>query len=427
MNSNQNHITVFEHQILKVNQETDGGKLTEGTFNALQAFFGEKGVPYFTLIRHGVRFNEYVGVIQVGNTVIEVLPKTDQAFSGPNEKKQWRDILINMLISVGIFDIHAPSSSSLNLKSNSILDLYIGLFVSHVESLIHNGLIKQYRKKEGNVTALKGCLQFGKQIQKNLTHQERFYVRHSTYDLEHKLHFILYKTICLIHRINTNAELHGRIGALILLFPEMPEFRITQATFSNLVYNRKNHAYKVSIAIAELLLLNFHPDVSKGRKNVLALMFDMNKLWEQFVYISLKKYKEIGITISSQTPKYFWKPLSGSRSKVIPDLVINKGNPNCVVLDTKWKNLNGYNPSPEDLRQMYVYHEYYSASKVALVYPGFSFGQNSGVYLDPETSKETNKECSIIFLSVEPIIKKWQQEIYKLFKNWLESQPICKG
>ena len=192
------HITVFEHQVIKLNQEIDGVLFDSTRLKGLQSYYGENGVPYYSLIHNGVRFNEFVGVIQVGETIIEVLPKADNSLNGSNEKKRWRDILIDMLFVVGIFDIHSPSNSSLKLKSNSILDLYFELFIKEVEYLLHNGLVKQYRKKEGNVTALKGNILFGKHIQQNITHQERFYVRYSTYDVEHNLHSILFKTIKLL-------------------------------------------------------------------------------------------------------------------------------------------------------------------------------------------------------------------------------------
>lgn len=415
-------ISVFEHQSIKLNQEFDGTKFDEYKLKALQTYYGEKGVPYFSLIHNGVRFNEYVGIIQVGDIVIEVLPKADNVFAGTNEKKQWHDVLINMLFAVGVFDIHAPSSSSLKLKSNSILDLYFELFIKEVEYLLHNGLVKQYRKKDDNVTALKGSLQFGKHIQKNLTHQERFYTRHSTYDTEHKLHFIIYKTIRLLKQINTNIGLHSRICALLLHFPEMPDIKITEASFDKLVFNRKTLFYKKAIDIAKLLLLQYHPDVIQGRNNVLSLMFDMNKLWEQFIYVSLRKHKKSSTTITAQTSKFFWQPRDGYRSKIKPDIVVNKGKNDCVVLDTKWKNLNGYNPSPDDLRQMYVYHEYYDAKRVALIYPGpDSF--KSGVYLSPKTGQSTDKECSVISVQVESDIRKWQENINGRLEAWM-SVPV---
>ena len=420
MEIKKRHITVFEHQALRLNQEIDGVRFDLNRLKALQNYYGESGVPYFSLIHNGVRFNEYVGVIQIGDIVIEVLPKADNSFSGVSEKKLWRDILIDMLFTVGIFDIHAPSSSALKLKSNSILDLYFELFINEVEYLLHNGLVKQYRKKEGNVTALKGSLQFGRHIQQNLTHQERFYVCHTTFDVEHKLHFIIYKTICLLKQINSNAAIHSRIGALLLNFPEMSDLKVAENTFDRIVYNRKTLIYKKSIDIARLLLLHYHPDVSRGKDNVLALMFDMNYLWEQFVFVSLRKYKESTTTITSQISKSFWKPQSGYRTKIRPDIVVNKDKENCVVLDTKWKNLNGYNPSPDDLRQMYVYHQYFNAQRVALVYPGSVTERNSGTYLDPKTSKESEKECCIISLSVETKIKQWQKNIYNEFESWLK-------
>lgn len=416
MKLQRKYITVFEHESLY----TDRGdqRLTEIQLKTLQSYFGNGSVPYFSLIHKGVRFNEFVGVIQLGELVIEVLPKADVVFAGENEKNTWHDILIDMLFAVGVFDIHAPSSSSLKLKSNSILDLYFEIFIKEIESLLHRGLLKQYRKKEGNITALKGSLQFNKHIQLNLIHQERFYVRHTTYDVNHQVHFIFYKTICLLKNINTNVNLHSRIGALMLHFPEMPDIKVTETTFEKIFLSRKTESYKKALEISKLLLLQYHPDVSRGRNNVLALMFDMNKLWEQFVFVSLKQHKKENTTITGQTSKFFWKPQTGYRVTMRPDIVVNKDRNDCVVLDTKWKNLNGFNPSPDDLRQMYVYHDYYGAKKVALIYPGKTDSNSNGNYLDPLTRNETEKECSVITIKVETKIKLWKRKIYNDLESW---------
>ncbi|RIZ67199.1 MAG: restriction endonuclease [Methylococcales bacterium] len=410
-------IRVFEHQSIKLGDEVDGVTFDEASLKTLQKHYGsDKGVPYYSLTNNGVKFNEFVGVIQVGNTVIEVLPKADKT---NDDKNYWQDILVKMLSAVGLFDIQSTSDSSLKLKSNSILDLYFALFIKEVEYLLHSGLAKQYRKKEGNVTALKGSIQFAKHIQQNLTHQERFYVRHTTYDVEHKLHFILYKTLRLLKQINTNAELHSRIGVLLLYFPEMPDIKVTEATFDTLVFNRKTQPYKKAIGIAKLLLLQYHPDVITGRHNVLALMFDMNVLWEKFVYVSLRKYKPAHVTVSAQTTKSFWSSSDkGKYSSMRPDIVI-KGSTGCVVLDTKWKNINGSSPSSGDLRQMFVYHKYFKANRVALVYPGTATKENRGVFeIIDGIENEIQNICSLITLNTNDItagqkpISVWQKDIY---------------
>lgn len=412
MKKGQHHITVFEHETLRVDRGEK--RLTESQLEALQLFYGEKGVPYYTLIHRGVRFNEYVGVIQVGKTTIEVLPKADK-----NENaNDWREVLIGMLHAVGIFNIHAPSSSSLQLQSNSILDLYFALYVKELEYLLKRGLIKKYRKREGNTTSLKGAIQFAQHINKNHVHQERFYVRYTTYDKEHQLHGILYKALKLLSYINTNAQLSSKIGSLLLDFPELQDLKVTEAIFDRIVINRKTEPYKNAIEIARLILLNYHPDVSKGANNVLALMFDMNMLWEQFVYVTLRKYKSSSTTIAAQNTKNFWKPKTGYRSKMKPDIVLNKDKEDCIVLDTKWKNLNGYNPSPEDLRQMFVYMKYYNANKVALVYPGINSEIKSGEYYQETTGDLGGEECSIISVEVNKNIRNWQQQLHHQISGW---------
>lgn len=414
MKRSHQYITIFEHENLR----TDRGekRLTNAQLRALQLYYGERGVPYYSLIHNGVKFCEYVGVIQIGKTIIEILPKADKN----NDTRAWREVLIGMLHAVGIFNIHAPSSSNLQLKSNSILDFYFELFIKELEYLLHCGLVKKYRKIESNITSLKGSIQFAKHLNKNLVHQERFFVRYSCYDQKHQIHSILYKTLKLLKNINTNTQLSSRLGSLLLDFPEIQDIKVTESLINGIRLDRKTAAYKNAIDISRLILLNYHPDIGRGKNDVLALMFDMNILWEQFVYVSIRKFKPKGTTITAQNTKSFWKPILGRRSKMKPDIVLNKDKNNCIVLDTKWKNLNGYNPSPEDLRQMYVYMQFYATQKVALIYPGNKSNIQSGTYYQETSAELGNRECCVISTAVNKDIKSWQKQLTEQIINWVE-------
>lgn len=406
-----NIISVYEHESLKL----DGVRLRSDQLKALQKFYGEKGVPYFSLIHNGIKFNQFVGVIRVGNMTIEVLPKADRQ----TQKEDWRVMLISMLRSVNLFEIHTPSSSSLKLRSNSILDLYFELFLNEVEYLLHRGLTKKYRKTEANISTLKGNILFAQHIQKNLIHKEYFYVRYTTYDALHQLHRILCKAIHLIEQINTNPLLTNKAATLRIRFPEMDDLTVTQATFDKLALNRKTEPYRKALEIARLLLLNFHPDVSRGNNHVLALMFDMNFLWEKFIYASLRKElvkTNSTFKVKSQSKKYFWKPEKGNRVGIRPDIIVQKNNDECFVIDTKWKNLDNLRPSDDDLKQMFVYHDYYKAKKVALAYPG-DFQKVQGRYFTAE-GNESDKECSLISLPAQKDVRLWQAEIAKYFLSW---------
>ena len=175
-------------------------------------------------------------------------------------------------------------------------------------------------------------------------------------------------------------------------------------------------AYQKVIEIAIIIILTNHPDITRGSNDMIALMFDMNKLWEKFVYISVKKNIPKNYKITAQITKNFWAPTSGRNSYLQPDILITNDNQKNIVLDTKWKNIKEKNPSPEDLRQMYVYHNYFNADKVALVYPGDDI-INKGLYFD---SNETlsNIMCSVIKIDINRDISAWQKAICKQILDW---------
>lgn len=417
MKTRPDHICVFEHQSIRLFDKIDDVIFTEDHLRILQDFYGD-GVPYFSLIHNGVKFCEHVGVLQTRNLTIEILPKANQN----NNKEDWRNILIGMLKSVGPFSIHAPSSSSLRIKPNTILDLYFELFVHEAEYLLHKGLVKTYRKDEENRNSLKGTLYFPQHIQRNFIHQERFFVRHTTYDREHPLNRVIYKTLKLLTQINSNAGLTSRIGALLLNFPELKDIKVSDGFFNKIQYNRKTEEYRNAIEIARLILLNYHPDIRTGQNNVLALMFDMNLLWERFVYVSLRNNKKKGYEIIPQISKDFWIPKGGYRTTIRPDILIEKDDKSSIILDTKWKNLSNLKPSADDLRQMYVYHKYYQANKVALIYPGSLEEPVIGNFFDEINGTRSEQECSIIAINTEENLTYWQEAIADKIFDWIEKK-----
>ncbi|UKT65221.1 McrC family protein [Pedobacter mucosus] len=406
-------IKVFEHQTIKAGEELMFYKGTERKFekldekyiNALWKMYDEKKRPFFTPTRGGIKFCEWVGVIKVLDLTLEILPKADKIlnFNDENEHNKWQNILVDMLRVCRSLDTPSVSDASLKLKSNAILDLYIERFINEVNFLLHAGFIKKYRKEETNSTALKGRLLLQKHIIKNLVHKELFYISKNTYDKDHILNQILAKAIKILPLICNNQYLISECYQLKLNFPEVRDIKIDSSIFDNLDFDRKSDPYKSAIQIAKLLLLNYRPDVSSGSSHSIAILFDMNKLWEEYIYRMLQQANDGTLVIHSQRSTKFWNHLNTHRY-LKPDIVIEKTNDanekEYVVIDTKWKNIYSQvkNVSMDDLRQMFAYHYYFDAAKCYLLFPGTENLEN-GNFTNQSYFKKNNlgdKACGII-------------------------------
>ncbi len=391
-------IQVFEYDHLKIN----GHGFNEQHWRDLGDYNEQHGGNFFHLTPRGVKFHQYVGVIQVGNLTIEVLPKIGKA-SSEDDKAKWQSVLIDMLRECRWMRVYQNEKASLRFKPNSILEAYLELFVQECETIIREGLVKKYRHVKKNCTALKGKLLFHKQIQVNLVHQERFFTQHQAFDRENLYNQILLKALKLIPVISRSPFLKDRVYNLLLSFPELEDIQVNEATFENIIYNRKTLRYKEAIEIAAMLLLNYRPDISAGRNHVLAILFDMNKLWEEYIYRQLIKNNRQGWTISPQRQKSFWRLDTSRYYKIIkPDIVI-KNNGTTVILDTKWKLPDNNKPDDGDLKQMFVYNEYWEGINAILVYPKASFTEKpfyiGGTFAKDEGT-DNQKNCGIMKISV---------------------------
>lgn len=390
-------------------------------WDSLCRYRDKAGTNYFRILNKGIQFTNYVGVIQAGNLTIEVLPKTDRKKTAAaniasaeleqqdkEERQGWHTILLQMLKECRLLQVQQVDYASLNLKSNSILDIYIELFLIQAEKLLHDGLTKKYRKEEGNLLAMKGQLLFAKNVSRNLVHKERFYVRHTAYNRNNIYNQLLYKTLRLIESISDNPLLLDKVNRLLLDFPEMPDCRVNAEIFEKLVFDRKTERYQEALLISKMLLLNYRPDITGGREHVIALLFDMNKLWEEFVYRRLKKAAGPGIRVERQAKKDFWHHTTLGYAKTIrPDIVVHRGDKR-VVIDTKWKLIEDDRPGDEDLKQLFVYNLFWQADHSVLLYPGnrlHSKGSylqfNEAVQKKPYSGISYVNHCSLRFLELK--------------------------
>ena len=71
-------IQVFEFEKLTLHLDWKGRQLLPRELERLLEFNDNNNNLYFTGIRDGIQFNNYVGVIQIGGLTIEILPKADK-------------------------------------------------------------------------------------------------------------------------------------------------------------------------------------------------------------------------------------------------------------------------------------------------------------------------------------------------------------
>ncbi|MCB0446995.1 MAG: restriction endonuclease [Gelidibacter sp.] len=350
-------ISVFEHQRLFVGEQN----FKQIHLDALLKLNEYHNGNYFEPIAKGVKFNQYVGVIQVDGLTIEIHPKADKE----DDDRKWKGVLIKMLKACGKLKAETNGAAHVRRQHLNLLEVYFELFLLEVEGLVRKGLIKKYRRQTHNTKALKGKLEFAGHLRHNVIHKERFYTTHQMYDSNHFLHQVLQKALSIVSQFTKGTRLQDVASRVELNFPEVDYETTTAQQLNTIKLNRKTSSYKEALELARLIILNYSPDISSGKEKMLSLLFDMNELWEEYVLKQVQKasYKT-DMLVSGQESRSFW-----GNNSLRPDIVLRKGN-KTYVIDTKWKRPQRNSASVDDLRQMYAYCRFWNADKAMLLYLG---------------------------------------------------------
>lgn len=339
---------------------------------------------------HGyyIKCRNYVGTVQfdLGDIIItiEILPKI---YSKDN-KDEIRQIFLKMLQSTVNINYKKASLADLSSKKGTILEVFISMFADEAEKLIKRGLRCGYTEYSGNESFFKGKLNVSQNIRHNLVHKERFYVTYDVFSVDRSENRLLRSTLEKLRKVSVNPDNQRRILRLLSMMDEVPISSNIEADFAKCASDRNMTGYTNLIAWAKVFLKNMTFTSYSGDNIAYALLFPMEKVFENYIAQQVKRLitDEYNVTAQKQGTYLF-----NDKFMLKPDIVIEKGNTTELIIDTKWKLLTenedeNYGISQADMYQMYAYAHKFKCNDIVLCYP-FNGKKDFPAYEDREGNK----------------------------------------
>ena len=331
--------------------------------------------------RDSLRARDYVGVVQVDDLTVEILPKTDHE---GQERRVQRNLLY-MLSVAGILRVRSRSLAALEHENVPLLDAFVLAFADSLLDELRRGLDRGYRTLEDNLRVVRGRLLFQEQLHLNSVHKERCYVRYDEFTADTALNRLL-KCACslLIRRVHSSIATL-RLREILVLLDDVASSE-PAAVDTEVTLTRQNARFEVHRDFSLMVLREESPDLRVGTGTSFSLLFPMYRVFEAFIANLMRHHAhELGIPELRITAQAGGKNLlrdRGGRPYVglWPDVLGQVKGKTAFVLDTKWK-LIGARPSIRgvssgDVYQMFAYSEQYEAPRTILLYPGTPTAQN---------------------------------------------------
>ena len=340
--------------------------------------------------RPAVQLTRFVGVIRAPDGhQIEVLPKVGKASDGAEAEvqEQARALLIEMLRCLGGFRHIQTDSARLLAARMPLLEVFIAEFLQSVQYLVKRGLRSDYTAQLGQLPALRGKLHIAAHLRHNLCRRDRFFAAFDEFSPNRPENRLLHAALRRVLTWTASASHQQLARELCFVFSEVPLSEHPATDFQRVRRDRSMVHYETALAWARLILTDASPLTGAGRHLAPSLLFPMEAVFEAFVAKHLARQLAPGLSLRTQTQHL---ALVGHRGqhwfRLKPDFLVQaaKGSScirpcNLLVLDTKWKLIDGqqataadkYGLDQGDFYQLLAYGQNHldGQGDVVLIYP----------------------------------------------------------
>lgn len=370
-------ISVVEHDAVEIVDRRKHGQRAlstrhEGILSRL-----EPRLPAgtFTWTRRGVRFGSRCGVLSLGDVTVEILPKI---YGIEEDTGSSRRALVRMLAVARRLKLDDVGVAGVRFQAHSLLDVFVLHFCHVLNDQLLKGLHRQYREAEDGLVTIRGRIGLSKQLRSNLAVHGRTYCHFDEFDTDNPLNRIIRRVVLQLRRAPLGRAASEAVLDQFNALHDVSDVPITAADIDRLPLDRQTRRFESVLAMCRWFVENTHPDVTSGDSECVALLFDMNRLFEAFVASKLRAVANVvGMTLRAQGPRRYMVEYPRSDTSaflMIPDLTFSADSGQVEALaDTKWKVLDQADQklaiSQADLYQMESYATRYRCTRLLLIYP----------------------------------------------------------
>ena len=368
-----NDISLIEYEELKSLNQDELGKI--------QSFLKKNDLEnVFKITPHSLTSKSWVGVVKCGQIQIQVLPKMlapdkDDKSSDANDKKN--TILKNLIFMLSYtrnLDIKSSEYSMLSKCENPFLEILIREFANSLFECLKKHSPKSYIRQEENLCFLKGKLKISENIRYNLTNQAHFYCEYDEFSEDNVLNQLFYYVATCLSNISKNNENKKILGLIKNFYSEISWTPFDKTKANKVRLYRNQLSFEKPLRLAKMFIENSSVDMSLNKIKNIALLWDMNKLFEEFVFEIMRRYNKNGWKVKAQKGKRLLRQQDDlkTRRNTYADIYAykEKDKKTCIILDTKYKEFKGINSvENNDIFQVSTYCLLHGSKKAILIYP----------------------------------------------------------
>lgn len=322
-----------------------------------------------------LRLDSYVGVIETPCGIrLEILPKHAER---DGCRKESRDLLQRMIQTALELPSRQVGAADLKLFDAPLSEWVIRQFLEALDYLVKRGMRFDYLRVEDEQRFLRGQLNGVAQMRQPPGRQHHFQIRHDIFlpdRPENRLLKRALEKVCGNTQEPGNWRLAHELRSVLL---EIPVSRDIRQDFKQWRRDRLMAHYQPIRPWCELILGEQSPLSVTGDWRGISLLFPMERLFEQYVEVSLRRQLPAGAELLPQRrSEFLCRHRQRDMFQLKPDLLLEHRGKRWV-LDTKWKRLDAaeyerkYGLAQADLYQLFAYgHRYLpGAGEMLLIYP----------------------------------------------------------